>query len=163
MENQLYRKESLDRISSPEELHAYMRVTSPRLWMILTAVVILLAGFVAYASMTKLENTMSIKVIAESYDELNVIDDEVTVTGRKSYYYTLLPESLKSNVTSGMEVRIGDAKGKISLVAMVNDDVAGAVMRIMIEMDDPKTMLPDGEYDATLVVETTTPISFLWN
>lgn len=35
MENNLFRKKSLEHISSPEELHDYMRVTSPRLWMIL--------------------------------------------------------------------------------------------------------------------------------
>ena len=50
MGNQLFRQKSLDRISSPEELHDYMRVTSPRLWMILGAILVLLAGFIAYAS-----------------------------------------------------------------------------------------------------------------
>ena len=46
MENGLFRKKSLERISSPEELHDYMRVTSPRLWMILAAIVVLLVGFI---------------------------------------------------------------------------------------------------------------------
>ena len=50
MDNGLFRKKSIDRISSPEELHDYMRVTSPRLWMILAAVVLLLVGFIVYAS-----------------------------------------------------------------------------------------------------------------
>jgi hypothetical protein len=45
MDNQLFRKKSIDRISSPEKLEDYMRVTSPRLWMLLSAIVILLVGF----------------------------------------------------------------------------------------------------------------------
>ncbi len=49
MENGLFRKKSLERISSPEQLHDYMHVTSPRLWMLLIAVAVLLIGFLAYA------------------------------------------------------------------------------------------------------------------
>ena len=56
MESGLFRQKSVERISSPEDLHEYMRVTSPRLWMILTAIVVLLAGFIVYASTTTLEN-----------------------------------------------------------------------------------------------------------
>ena len=62
MENGLFRKKSMERISSPEELHDYMRVTSPRLWMILGAIVALLVGFIVYASTATMENTMPITV-----------------------------------------------------------------------------------------------------
>ena len=31
MQNELFRQKSIERISSPEALHDYMRVTSPRL------------------------------------------------------------------------------------------------------------------------------------
>ena len=68
MENPLFRKKSLDHISSPEELHDYMRVTSPRLWMILAAIIVLLAGFAVYASTATMENTMPIRVQVEHYD-----------------------------------------------------------------------------------------------
>ena len=50
MENQqVFREKSLERISSPEQLHDYMRVTSPKLWMILTAAIVLIVGFVVGA------------------------------------------------------------------------------------------------------------------
>ena len=67
MENGLFRKKSLERISSPEELHDYMRVTSPRLWMILAAIVVLLVGFIVYASTATMENTKQIRVKVETY------------------------------------------------------------------------------------------------
>ena len=50
MESGLFRQKSVERISSPEDLHEYMRVTSPRLWMILIAILVLLAGFILFAS-----------------------------------------------------------------------------------------------------------------
>ena len=68
MQNQLFRQKSLERIQSPEEMHDYMRVTSPRLWMILAAIVILLAGFIAYASTTTMESTVPIKVHVDVFE-----------------------------------------------------------------------------------------------
>lgn len=37
MENPIFRKKSLDRISSPEALDDYLHVTTPAVWMILAA------------------------------------------------------------------------------------------------------------------------------
>ncbi len=44
MSGQLFRKSSIERISSPEQLNEYVRVSSPGVWMVLTAVIVLLAG-----------------------------------------------------------------------------------------------------------------------
>ncbi len=40
----IFREKSLERISEPEQLHDYIRVTTPGIWLVLIAVVILLAG-----------------------------------------------------------------------------------------------------------------------
>ena len=37
MSDQIFRKKSLDRISSPEQLNDYIRVANPGIWMILAA------------------------------------------------------------------------------------------------------------------------------
>ena len=39
MSDQIFRKKSLDRISSPEQLNDYIRVANPGIWMILAAVI----------------------------------------------------------------------------------------------------------------------------
>ena len=67
MESGLFRQKSVERISSPEDLHEYMRVTSPRLWMILIAILVLLAGFIIFASTATMENMMAIQVHAENF------------------------------------------------------------------------------------------------
>lgn len=156
MENKLFRQKSIERISSPEALHDYMRVTSPRLWMILGAILVLLAGFVVYASTAKLENTVPIRVKAESpAAEAGAAGQTVSGTA---------PLSLKDTVAAGMAVRIGEEKGKVSLVAETGGNGAeDAALYLVITLDRPGATLPDGEYDAELVLESTTPISFLWN
>ena len=47
MENQLFRQESIDQVNSQEQIKDYLRVTSPKLWMVIAAVVILIGGFLA--------------------------------------------------------------------------------------------------------------------
>ncbi len=44
----IYRKKSLDRVASPEQLNDYIRVTTPSVWIVLAAVVALLVGFIAW-------------------------------------------------------------------------------------------------------------------
>jgi hypothetical protein len=45
----LFRKKSLERVSSPEQLDDYIRVTTPSVWLILLALVILLTGLLVYS------------------------------------------------------------------------------------------------------------------
>lgn len=40
----VFRKKTLDRISSPEQITDYLRVTNPGIWVVLVAVILLLAG-----------------------------------------------------------------------------------------------------------------------
>ena len=47
--NDLFRKKNLDRIASPEQLDEYIRVTTPSVWLVLLAVVILLAGILIWS------------------------------------------------------------------------------------------------------------------
>lgn len=51
MENKpsIFREKSLQRISSPEEMQDYIRVTRPAVWVILAAVILLLAGMIVWA------------------------------------------------------------------------------------------------------------------
>lgn len=159
MENGLFRKKSIDRISSPEELHDYMRVTSPRLWMILAAIVILLAGFIVYASTATMENTMQIRVQLQKYH----ISSEIDPDGEErdiTYVASRLPLDQIDMVKTGMKLRLGKEEGHISWILTSDEDDQ---IDVVYEMDHAYIPMNDGEYDAELVLESTTPISFLWN
>ena len=47
----LFREKTLERISSPEKLTDYLRVTNPGIWAVLGAVIILLGGLFIWAEM----------------------------------------------------------------------------------------------------------------
>ncbi|MBQ9361529.1 MAG: hypothetical protein IJT96_10905 [Lachnospiraceae bacterium] len=48
--SRLFREKSIERVSSPEQLDDYIRVTHPGVWMILLAIIILLAGVIVWAA-----------------------------------------------------------------------------------------------------------------
>lgn len=45
----IFREKSLERVSSPEELNDYIRVTTPSVWIVLIALVLLLVGMLAWS------------------------------------------------------------------------------------------------------------------
>lgn len=152
----IFRKKSVERISSPEELHDYMRVTSPRLWMLLGTVVALLLGFIVYASTATMENTVPIKVEVSQYKlQENEAGEKEYMTGIQAH----LPRTMKDQVDSGMTVRIGNYQTTIGYIGVSEDET------LFLNIDPRRDYLPlpEGEYDAELVLETTTPISLLWS
>lgn len=138
MGDQLFRKESLERISSPEQLHDYMRVTSPRMWMILSAIAALLVGFIVYASTTTMENTINI----------NVLVDHGDVSADVSF-------SQPDIITMEMPVRFADRTGyvqdiiqtrKLSLELKFDGDTELKDGYYVMELDEADRAL---EYDAS--------------
>ena len=51
----IFRQRSLERISSPEQLTDYLKVTNIGVWVILAAVIILLAGLLVWSMVGNLE------------------------------------------------------------------------------------------------------------
>lgn len=63
----LFRKKAMARISSPEDLTGYLRVTSPGMWIILAAVIVLLAGLFAWSAVGTLETTVDATAIVQDH------------------------------------------------------------------------------------------------
>jgi hypothetical protein len=65
MNKQLFKKSNMDRVSSPEQLNDYVKVANPGLWMVISAIVILLAGVVVWGFIGKIDTTMSTAIITD--------------------------------------------------------------------------------------------------
>jgi hypothetical protein len=48
--NKIFRKNTLDRISSPEKLNEYIRVSRPSVWIILAAIIVIIAAAAFWAA-----------------------------------------------------------------------------------------------------------------
>ncbi len=54
MNNDIFRQKSIDRVSSPEKLDDYIRVTTPSVWIALAAILILLLGAILWGTLGEL-------------------------------------------------------------------------------------------------------------
>jgi len=148
MDNQVFRQKSIERIASPEQLHDYLRVTSPRVWMLLAAVIALVGGIIIAACTLQMESTLDMKVTVEEGD----------APEDGSFVFITLPPEQKSAIRIGMTVRLAGSEGTVDFLYESAENVHASVI-----MKDPDLKLPSGQYDGQLVLETTTPISFLLN
>lgn len=59
MQNRLFRRSALERLSSPEQLDLLMQVTSPRAWLILLGLVVILAAVIVWGFTGSIATTVA--------------------------------------------------------------------------------------------------------
>ncbi|MBR2570679.1 MAG: hypothetical protein IKE30_00905 [Clostridia bacterium] len=143
MQERLFRKKSIERISSPEQLNDYMQVTNPGIWMVLAAVIILLAGLIVSSALATLQSTIPAQ-------------GEVLTDGRS--ISVELPISRKDAISPGMPVKAAGLSAHVEYIYQNND-----VLNVIVLPDDGDASLPAGIYDVEIIEETIAPISFLLN
>ena len=131
---QIFRKESIERISSPEQLNDYLRATKPGAWIMLSVVILLIGAFIAWASTGQLETTVSGKAVVASGN-------------------ACISAMSEKELSAGMKVRMGESEFTLS---SVDWDEYGRQIAYA-----PVT-LSDGNYDVEIVVESISPIEFLF-
>ena len=100
MEKQIFRKKSVEKVSSPEQLNDYIRISNPSVWMTLAAIIILLAGVCVWGVLGRLETKVSAAALAES--------------GSVVCY---VKEADAEKVEGGMTVRIGENEFTVQSVS----------------------------------------------
>lgn len=58
MKESIFRKKSLERISSPEQIDDYMKVTSPGMWLVLCVIFLLLSAGIFWSITAKIEENI---------------------------------------------------------------------------------------------------------
>ncbi|SDA09356.1 hypothetical protein SAMN02910447_00284 [Ruminococcus sp. YE71] len=133
----IFRQRSLDRISSPEQLTDYLRVTNPGVWVLLAAVIMLLGGLFAWSMVGSLETlTDGVALVENGQAQIMVTD------------------SGKGEITSDMTVRIDSDEYEIATVE--KDDFGRTVALAPVNE-------ADGKYDVKIVIESIHPIKFLFS
>ena len=96
MDSKLFRKSAVDSVSSPEQLDEYMKVTGPFVWLVLSALIIVFAGFFAWGFLGSIPETVTLTgtVLAPG------------AAGAPAGVYCYLPIDGARQLTEGMEVRI---------------------------------------------------------
>ena len=126
------------RISSPEQLNDYLKVTSPKIWVLLSAVILLVAGLLLWSSFTTIESYATGTAQAVGGELVVTFDD---------------PEKA-SKVQPGMEMEVGDVVTEVLAVGTnENGDLIASA----------HAHIPDGSYKVRVGYKATQVISMLLN
>lgn len=134
-EKQIFRKEAMKTISSPDQLTDFLHVTNPAIWVVLATVIVLLVGLFAWSAIGDLESTAEV-AIAVKDGEARVI-----ATGRAPV-----------GIETGMKVRVEDREFSVEKVGRNEEGWTVGAFR---------ADLPDGQYSGVIVTDSVKPISFL--
>lgn len=156
MNDRLFRKSSIERVNSPEQLNDYIKVANPGVWIILLAVVCLLAGTVIWGVFGTIETKVSSTVI---------------VSDGKAVCY--IAQDDISSVKEGQTVTIDGVEGTISSVAKNPVEITDAFPAYFMFLSGLKngdfayetelslSGVSDGVYTAFVIVESINPIYFV--
>lgn len=157
MNEQLFRKKSIEKVSSPEQLNEYIRVSNPGVWMILAAIVLLLVGVCVWGVLGHLDTTVTTVAVVEN--------SEITVYVR---------ESDVEQIQEGMKVTVGNSECVITDVVghpvAVGDDFPEYALYVG-KLEIGEWVYPvavsgkadDGIHSVEIVVESVSPMSFVIN
>ena len=134
----LFRKESVESIQSPERLNDYMRVTNPTVWIVLIAVILLLAGMLIWSCYATIDSVIRGTAIVDEGTMIIVFTDT----------------QVANNVKEGMTVTAEDSSAVISSLGRLEDGTIFALA---------DTDLPNGSYEARVQFRPTQVIRLLFN
>lgn len=152
----LFRKSSIDRVNSPEKLNEHIRVTNPSVWLILSAIVILLVGVIVWGIFGSIETNVETCAISEGNSVYCIVTKEqkewieegmqITVEGKTGTVTKVQssPKQLDESMDDLVLYLTGFSKG--DFYYMVNIQIEG---------------LENGVFPAVIAVERIHPISFV--
>ena len=153
MSDQIFRKKRLDRISSPEQLNDYIRVANPGIWMILAAVIILLAGVCVWGIFGHLDTkteTVGTAKAGQITCYIKETDIQNVKKGTPAYI-----DGKEYEIAEISETPVKLKEGQLESAAFsVDESVYAATIH---------TGLADGIYKVELVLNRVSPMSFVIN
>ena len=139
MNEDVFRKKSLDKVKSPENLDDYIRVSNPGVWLLLVSVVVLLLGACVWGVFGHIDGTVDANVSAED--------------GRIICY---VAEDSISSVKVGMTVEFEDFTAEIAETGQKENSRYICVLQ-------SEQQIPDGIYDGKIIISRIRPMSFVVN
>lgn len=99
MSNDIFRKKSLTRMQSPDNLKEYIRVINPSLWIVFIAAFLLLVGAFVWGSVGKIEDKISVTIVSKNGAVISDYSDAIQ---------------------TGMKVILNNREGEVSSVTPYN-------------------------------------------
>lgn len=159
-DNQVFRQKSMDRVSSPEALNDIIKVANPGVWILITAIIVLLVGALCWGILGRLETSVDIAIRVENKTALVFVKEEdisKVKTGQevKTDKFVCKVAEIPDRAQKATEYVIKDEYIAHILGASESDWV------YVLEVFDVPA--ENGVYTGRIVTESISPISLIFN
>ena len=157
MNDQIFRKKSVDKMSSPEQLNDYIKVTNPGVWMVLAAIVILLIGVCVWGVFGKLETKLTVAAESHGGQTILYVKESDISSVKKEMQVFVDGGSYTVTSVSASPVTVTEEIGEY---ARHTGDLALGEWVYIVQTDGT---LADGVYPAQIVTDSVSPFYFVFN
>jgi hypothetical protein len=155
-EFKLFREKSMESIDSPESMNDYLQVTSPGVWIVLTAIIAILIGAILWSIFGRINTSVNVAVVSSSegqacyvpYDDLEGVMSAGIVTVDKNDYALQMDADTETVIISQETNPYIRVAGGLHI-----GDVA-----VLIPVE---AGLPQGIYTGSVTTESLQPITLL--
>ena len=139
MHDEIFRKKSLDKVKSPENLDDYIQVSNPSVWLLLISVILILAGACVWGIFGNIESTVPATVHIQSDSAVCYIaSDDIT------------------SVKEGLTVSFANYEAVIDSIGSKKGNEYACSLSLQVNPDA-------GVYEGKVIIQTYKPLSFILN
>ncbi len=157
MNKNIFTKKSIQRISSPEQLTDYIKVSNPGVWLILIVIVLMLTGIIVWGAYGHLDTILSTAGVSED-----------------GVYTCYIKEEDIGEVNVGLTVKIRDSEYTITDISVQPTEITDTSDDYFIHLGNfavgdfvyeatVDARLEDGIYPTDIVTSRVSPLSFIVN
>ena len=139
MNEEIFRKKSLDKVKSPENLDDYIQVSNPKIWLILVSAIILLVGAVVWGTYGHIDSTVPATVRVDNGSIACYVSEEDI-----------------SSIEAGFTVEF--SKNEAEIISIGEKQELGYACQLKGNVD-----LKNGVYEGKVVIKSYKPLSFVLN
>ena len=158
MENEtIFRDKSIERISSPDQLNDYVRLSNPGVWFILSAIMVILIGACIFGALGHIDSSVPAVGIAKGGKMVCLVKKEFGDRFTQDMKLKIDDREYNVSVRSPKPVTVWDTTDPYAL--FIGDMQPGE----WVYEIDVEGSFTDGAYAADLVTEEVSPVTFLFN
>lgn len=155
----IFRQKSVDRVSSPEQLDNYLKVTSPSVWLVLVGIIIILVAAIVWSTYGKLNTYTPVGCVVESNNVYCYVKEEDSSKISKDMNIEFPDKGIEVSIDQidYAGVNIPDSYAYLQhLVGVTSNDYVIAIYGHCDDMDS-------GYYPGRIMTESVSPLVFILN
>jgi hypothetical protein len=159
MANSIFRKQSLDRVNSPEQLNDYIKTSSTNVWLTISAVLILIVSFFVWMFFGALDTTVTVDGVSKNNSVICFTDNVGEIKVNQKVRLGEVTGTVLSVSKAPLSLEDATALANTDEYTLYRLELSTWNYVVEISLDGS---VEDGYVSADIVVEEISPVNFVF-